>query len=357
MPGRSRASKHKRQQAQAAREAETAPCEPESRSWLPAFVIGSPGRLRISLLAALVISGMLGTWYLARGQSVPATQRAEVDARRAYGYMRKVCELGPRPSGSRAMAEQQKLIADHFTGLGAAVRYQAFDAPHPLSGAPVRMNNIIVTWHPEAKRRVLLACHYDTRPLPDRDPVNPRGRFIGANDGGSGAALLMELAHHLPNIKAAYGVDFVFFDGEELIYVDRGKFFLGSEHFAIEYRRRAPEHKYVAGVLVDMIGDRDLQLYQERHSARLAPAVTRSVWAAAKRLGVREFVPELRHEVEDDHIPLNKIAGIPTCDIIDFDYPYWHTTQDIPENCSGESLAKVGRVLLEWLERPGVEFK
>jgi hypothetical protein len=82
---------------------------------------------------------------------------------------------------------------------------------------------------------------------------------------------------------------------------------------------------------------------------RLAPAVTRSVWDQAKALGVREFQPVERHDVNDDHLPLNEIAGIPTCDIIDFDYAYWHTTLDLPNRCSGESLAKVGRVLLAWL--------
>lgn len=279
-----------------------------------------------------------------------STETSRLDAKRAYGYLVKVCRIGPRPSGSRGMAEQQKLVADHFTELGAEVRFQTFDAAHPINGAPVRMSNIVVSWHPETEERVLLCCHYDTRPYPDRDPHNPRGVFIGANDGASGVALLMELGHHMADLKPTYGVDFVFFDAEELVYGDFGEYFVGSEHFAREYRDNPPPYRYHYGVLVDMIGDRTLTLYQERFSLNYAEDVTNHLWSIGRRLGIREFIPREKWEVRDDHIPLNEIARIPTCDIIDFDYPYWHTTQDLPSKCSGASLVKVGRVLLAWLE-------
>lgn len=275
------------------------------------------------------------------------------DPERAFGYLTKICDLGPRISGSQGMERQQQLIADHFTRLKAQVRFQSFDAPHPVSRVPVRMNNIVVSWHPEARERVLLACHYDTRPHADRDP-NPnlaaRGTFLGANDGASGVALFMELGQHLPKIKPTYGVDFVFFDGEELVYGERDPYFLGSEAFARSYRDEPPRHKYVCGALVDMIGDKDLRLYQEKNSLRFAPEVTKSIWKTARRLGVREFIARAEYDVRDDHLPLNEIADIPTCDIIDFDYPHWHTTRDVPAACSGASLAKVGRVLLAWLQ-------
>jgi Zn-dependent M28 family amino/carboxypeptidase len=181
------------------------------------------------------------------------------------------------------------------------------------------------------------------------DAVDPRGKFVGANDGASGVALLMELGQLMPGVKAGCGVDFIFFDGEEYVFGKQGKYFLGSTHFATEHRDRPPAHRYRAGVVIDMIGDKDLQIYQEANSVRLAPEVTRSVWDAARRAGVNEFIASTKHEVNDDHLPLNEIAGIPTCDLIDFDYPYWHTTRDLPSRCSGESLAKVSRVLLEWL--------
>jgi glutaminyl-peptide cyclotransferase len=275
-----------------------------------------------------------------------------LDANRAFGYLQKICRIGPRPSGSHGMSEQQTLLTDHFSRLGAQIGYQSFDAVNPLNGTPVRMANLIVSWHPKMTDRVLLACHYDTRPFPDRDRRNPRGVFLGANDGASGVALLMELGNHMQDLPVTRGVDFVFFDGEELVVQDQGKYFLGSTFFAQQYRDSPPPHRYAAGVLLDMVGDRDLDLFPEKTSLRLAPGVTRSVWAAAKSLKIREFHATPRHEISDDHVPLNEIARIPTCDVIDFDYPYWHTTQDVASHCSGESLAKVGRVLVRWLTLP-----
>jgi glutaminyl-peptide cyclotransferase len=274
------------------------------------------------------------------------------DGARAYGYLQKICRIGRRPSGSRGMSEQQTLLAEHFTRLGAEVSYQSFDAADPLSGQPVRMANLIVTWNPKATDRVLVCCHYDTRPYPDRDRRNPRGLFVGANDGASGVALLMELGNQMHDLHPSRGVDFVFFDGEELVYQNQGKYFLGSTYFAQQYHDGAPPYRYAAGVLLDMVGDKDLDLFPEKTSVRLAPGVTHAIWAVAKGLKIREFHPTPRHEVSDDHIPLNEIAHIPTCDVIDFDYPYWHTAMDVPSRCSGESLAKVGRVLMRWLTLP-----
>ena len=288
-----------------------------------------------------------------KAQAAAETALPELDANRAFAYLTKICEIGPRISGSEGMEKQQQLISEHFSKLKVQVRFQSFETPNPVTGAPVRMSNMIVSWDPAATRRVLLACHYDTRPYADRDP-NPRlasqGKFIGANDGASGVALFMELGHHLARIKPSYGVDFVFFDGEELVYGERDPYFLGSEYFAKDYRDKPPKYEYVCGVLVDMIGDKNLQLYEEINSLEYAPQVTESIWKTAKRLGVKEFVAKPKHDVRDDHWSLNKIAKIPTCDIIDFDYPHWHTTRDLPAACSGESLAKVGRVLLAWLE-------
>lgn len=273
-----------------------------------------------------------------------------IDAKRAFGYLVTICRIGSRVSGSSGMADQQKLVAEHFRQQGAQVAFQKFEVPHPQTGQPVRMNNIIVSWHPEAKERVLLGCHYDTRPFPDQDPDPARsGKFIGANDGASGVALFMELAHHMQNLKPTYGVDFVLFDGEELVYARGDKYFLGSEHFAFQYRDHPPAYRYVCGVVVDMIADKNLNILQEQNSLKYAPELTKSIWNTARRLKVKEFVAKVGYEIQDDHLPLNNIARIPTCDIIDFDYPHWHRSTDIPANCSEASLAKVGSVLLQWL--------
>lgn len=307
------------------------------------LVAQSGGLIAVTVLSVIVTAG----------DSPRSGPRTVMDSKRAFDYLSQVCKLGPRISGSAAMEKQQSLIAEHFDKHGAKVQFQSFDAAHPLTREPVRMANIIVSWQPDAKERVLLACHYDTRPHADRDP-NPqfaaRGTFLGANDGASGVALFMEMAHQMKSIEPKYGVDFVFFDGEELVYGENDPYFLGSEHFAKTYRDKPPAHRYICGVLVDMVGGKNLKVYFETNSLKFAPDLTRSIWASAKQLGVSEFIPREKHEVRDDHLPLNETARIPTCDLIDFDYRHWHTTQDIPANCSGESLAKVGRVLLTWLQ-------
>ncbi len=287
--------------------------------------------------------------------------RIPFDGRQAFTNLAAICEFGPRPSGSAGMAAQQKMLSEHFTRLGGRVTMQSFDVRHPEDGSRVTMSNMIVQWHPERKDRILLCAHYDTRPFPDEDPENPRGVFIGANDGASGVAVLCELGRHMPKLESRYGVDFVLFDGEEFLFDkrrDADLYFLGSTHFARDYAGRPPGHRYHYGVLLDMVGDKDLHLYQERNSWRLARGLVRDIWGTAARLGVKEFRPRLRHAIRDDHLPLNQIAGIPSCDIIDLDYPYpgarqqyWHTEADTPDKCSALSLARVGWVLHEWLKQ------
>ena len=290
-----------------------------------------------------------------------AQEPSQVQGERAFRYLKSVCEIGPRISGQPGMVKQQGALKKHFEDLGAKVAFQHFTVKNPLGGGRVNLANLIVRWHPDREKRILLCCHYDTRPFPDSDRVNPQGRFIGANDGGSGVALLAELGHHVGTLEGDYGVDFVFFDGEEFVY-DRRRdpMFLGSTWFAQQYADKKFDARYEFGILVDMIGDSDLQIYFEGNSLGYARRLTRSIWGVAKDLGVREFVPKKRHVIKDDHLPLNSIARIETCDIIDFDFPnpqlgniYWHTQQDVIENCSGDSLEKVGRVLLEWLRRLG----
>jgi Zn-dependent M28 family amino/carboxypeptidase len=217
------------------------------------------------------------------------------------------------------------------------------------------MENIVAAWHPDRKRRVVIGAHFDTRPHPDREPdLRKRGQpFLGANDGASGVAVLMELAQIIEELKTTVGVDFVCFDGEELVYgEDHGDYFLGSTHFAQEYRKTRGEMRYVAAIVIDMVGDRQLEIYPDEVSMRESPSLVREVWGIARRLGASGFKTGRSHDIRDDHLPLLD-AGIPAIDIIDFDYgprnSYWHTTEDTPDKCSAASLAQVGRVLAEWL--------
>lgn len=279
------------------------------------------------------------------------------DGRQAYDYLKLICALGRRPSGSPGMAKQQELLTKHFEQLEATVTLQQFDVRHPNDGSRVTLSNMIVEWHPDRQQRILLCAHYDTRPYPDQDRRNPRGTFIGANDGASGVAVLMEMGRHMRGLDGPYGVDFVLFDAEEFVFdAKRDKYFLGSEYFARQYATRPPEHRYRAGVLLDMVGDKHLDFYQERNSMYHARSIVNGIWNTANRLGVREFIRRPGHEIRDDHLALNRTARIPTCDIIDFDYPrprapsYWHTEADTPDKCSALSLAKVGWVVVEWLK-------
>jgi glutaminyl-peptide cyclotransferase len=314
-----------------------------------------PCLLVIAAIASITVAP-LKVWDIERlavagEQPARANKAFNPNEVRAFNSLKQICDFGPRPSGSEGMQKQQEFLKERFSELGGQVAFQDFDVAHPKKGTPVRMRNLIVSWQPKAKERVLLCCHYDTRPYPDRDTFRPKGTFLGANDGASGVALFLEMAHAMPNLQPTYGVDFVLFDGEEFIFErDGGKYFLGSEHFAKQYRDRPPSHRYVCGVLVDMIGDKNLTIYQECNSLKFAPAITRSIWETARTLGVKEFIAQPKHKLDDDHIPLNEIAKIPTTDLIDFDYPAWHTTRDKPSECSGASLVKVARVLLAWLE-------
>lgn len=151
----------------------------------------------------------------------------------AYDYLKQLCALGPRPSGSQGMAAQQKLLTEHFTRLGGKVSLQRFQTRHPVDGSTVPLANLIVEWHPDRTERILLCAHYDTLPYPMMDRENPRGVFVGANDGASGVAILMELGCDMPGLSPPYGVDFVFFDAEEFLFIRRGPIFLARSTLPI----------------------------------------------------------------------------------------------------------------------------
>ena len=312
-------------------------------------------RKTVGALIAAAVAGIAFTTAIMWPAPGRAEELAEFSGRQAFAHLETICELGPRPSGSAAMVQQRALLAKHFRAAGGAVAGQAFQIRDRRSGAPVHMENLIVEWHPDRLDRVLIGAHYDTRPFPDRDLTNPKGTFVGANDGASGVALLMELARAMPTLPGTVGVDFVLFDAEEYVVAPRDPYFLGStffaRHYAGEQQGGRQPHRYRCGVIVDMVADRDLEICQEQQSVSwpdTAPVVD-AIWAVAARRGVRQFVPRPKYTVEDDHVPLRMIGRIPTCDIIDFDYPHWHTSDDTPRQCCAESLEAVGGVLLEWL--------
>jgi glutaminyl-peptide cyclotransferase len=319
------------------------------------------------LVPVAVAAGLAGTIVplLTRTRTVQATEAMlldspPIDGQRAYGYLKKICEIGPRTAGSAANKRQRQTVADHFAKLGATVTEQPFRRRDPKTRKELAMANLIGSWFPERNQRVVIGAHYDTRPHPDEEVLPERLKlpFIGANDGASGVALLMEIAHHLKDLNTQWGVDLVLFDGEELVYGNNpriGEYFLGSEEFARLYARhvdrKTTKMRYAAGFVLDMVGGRNLQIDQEPNSVHFAPRLMEQVWGVARDLDARSFHVREGREVMDDHLALNK-AGIPTIDLIDFNYPFWHKANDLPENCSADSLAEVGRVVTGWLTIP-----
>src|SRR5436190_4595207 len=194
------------------------------RLWIGALVAG------ICLLLGIVILNNPSAW----SQRPPAgglkLENIPFDGERAFEHLRAICSLGPRVSATQKMVEQQKYLQAHFEKCGGEVQLQEFVVKHPEFGADVTLANMIVRWHPEKKERILLCTHYDTRPYADNDPdrrlQKKAGVFLGANDGASGPALFCEMAESMKDLPCKYGVDFVLFDGEELIFdKDRDPYF------------------------------------------------------------------------------------------------------------------------------------
>lgn len=265
------------------------------------------------------------------------------DAPRAFRDLIAQTEFGPRVPGTDAHRRCADWLRLQMSGLADSLWDQPFVVMIPETTDSPTMNNIIARFGRHDPRRILLAAHWDTRPLADMDPdpANRLRSLAGANDGASGVAVLLEIARALKERPPGIGVDIVFFDAEDGgEYGSEKGWCLGSYHFAAHL----PAH-YEWAVVVDMVGDSDLALYKEAHSLRYAPEVVERIWKAAADAAEKAFRPERETEIFDDHMPL-LMQGVPAADIIDIRYPYWHTSQDTPDKCSAASLAAVGRVLL-----------
>ena len=284
---------------------------------------------------------------------------AKFDSERALKYLKQICDIGPRISASEGMKKQQELIEKHFKDHGATVTRQEFKARQLSRKEDTPMVNLIISWHPNKERRVILCSHYDTRPIADQEPNrnNWNKPFVSANDGTSGVAFFMELAHHMKDLKCEFGVDFVLFDGEEYVFETNAlgggdKYFFGSDHFATDYvkTKATRKHRYEAALLFDLFAGKDAVLKVEQYSFAGAPKLVDQVWGVAKSIGAKSFRYEGGPEVQDDHLALLRV-GIPAIDIIDFDYPHWHKLTDTPDKVSGAQLAEVSNVVTVWLQK------
>lgn len=282
---------------------------------------------------ARTIRGLVTAALLLLAACAPAQPRT-FSGDQAYAHVLEQCGLGPRPTGSPAHRAAGDAIIAHLRQWEWAVETQEFT----YQDTPIR--NII--GRAGSGPVIIVGAHYDTRRAADmEDPSQP---VLGANDGASGTAVLMELARALDKDRLQNEVWLTFFDAEDNGNLDGWEWCVGSTYMA-EHLTVRPE----AVVVVDMVGDADQQFYFDHNSD---PALLQELWQIAATLGYTEtFIAEYRWAVYDDHVPFAR-RGIPAADIIDLDYPYWHTTRDTPDKVSPQSLERVGRVLEVWLENP-----
>lgn len=261
------------------------------------------------------------------------------DGNQALDFAASQMQFGDRPTGSQALRDTADYILSTLGGFGWVTDVQPF-VYQDTDG-----QNLVGKKGPDGAPVILLGAHYDTRRQADQDPQNPDQPVPGANDGASGVAVLLELARVLDFDLIDYQVWLVFFDAEDNGNLDGWEYIAGSTIFA-EQMQVTPA--YV--IIVDMIGDADQQVYLERNSDAV---LQNHLFAVAHGLGYQDsFIPEYKYGMLDDHTPFARL-GIPAVDLIDFDYPYWHTTEDTLDKLSAESLERVGRVLEAHLELGG----
>jgi len=276
---------------------------------------------------------------LALQTSAPAT----FDSNRAWEHLRRMVALGPRPAGSPAIENTRKYIKEQLAASGLTAAEQAWDDRTPLG--MVHMVNLIATIPGASRNRLIIAGHYDTKKFREFP-------FVGANDGGSSAAFLIELARVLKTRSNALTIEILFLDGEEAVLEWQGNdHTYGSRHYVEAAKRDGSLASLKAMILVDMIGDRDLKIRRDLNSTGW---LTNLIWETARTRQLSAYFINESTQIEDDHEEFLR-AGIPAVDIIDLDYPAWHTAADTLDAVSARSLQVVGDVLLAAL--PQIETR
>ena len=278
--------------------------------------------------------------------------RPTFDATRAFKDLETQVAFGPRVPGSEGHSRQLAWMESRLLELADTVFLEPFEHV-TADGHELSLTNIVARFGPDDGGRILLLTHWDTRPWADRSPDEAdRDKPVpGANDGASGTAVLLELARMFKEQSPPGGVDLLFSDGEDY-GPGTEDMFLGARHYV---REGAGEDSPAFAVLLDMVGDADPRFPAEAYSIESAPQIVQRVWGIAADLGYRRYFPlDETVRVIDDHVQLND-AGIPTIDVIDFDYGpgnrFWHTLRDTPENTSAQTLMMVGDVVAEVVYR------
>jgi glutaminyl-peptide cyclotransferase len=303
-----------------------------------------PGRLRISALSALSV---LSALFACKEKPRPPK---EFEGTTAFGYIEQQVAFGPRIPGTPAHQKMAQWLDSLLRQRADTVIVQSWNHV-TAKGDTLPLKNFIARFNTAAEKRVLMLAHWDSRPVSDSPRSRDPGRPVpGANDGGSGVALLLGVADVLKRTPSTIGVDLLFVDGED--YGDFTKtpedVLIGSRYYGAH---QLPGPKPLYAVLFDLVADKELQLYQEGNSLIGAPEVVNLVWDTAKDLGYAGyFVSSPRHTLVDDHIELQK-GGIRAIDVVDFDYPAWHTPDDTIDKVSAGSLQVVGDVAMALIRR------
>jgi glutaminyl-peptide cyclotransferase len=271
----------------------------------------------------------------------------------AYKLLKKQCDFGPRPLGTPAHEATADFLLAQTKKYADMALEQKFVYDSPSRHREYNGRNIIGVFGKNRKRWIILLSHYDTRPTADEEVNAAKARqpIIGADDGASGCAVMIELARMFHEKPPQVGVVMMFVDGEDF-GPSPDEMFLGAKEFAQNWRQALKPvnglSKIEFGILLDMIGDKDLQIHKEGFSVQRAPKIVDKVWSAASELGYGKYFesgePGIRDTIMDDHQALLAV-DIPCIDVIDFNYAYWHTLEDTPDKCSAESLQVVGDVM------------
>ncbi len=276
---------------------------------------------------------------------------------RAMHWLEWQCSLGPRVPGTEAHATFRAGVAALADSLGLRHREDRFRAVTPLDGQEHDLANIVISAGPDGGPRIWFAAHWDCRAFADQDPDPARRRdpVMGANDGASGVAVLLHLAEILAADPPAIGVDLLLFDAEDQGLSGQPRTYcIGSERMAAGwggFTSPLPPERPLGLILLDMVGERGVEIPMEGTSLRYAPGWTRRIFDRAAELGLDVFRARPGRAAHDDHVPFLRL-GIPALDLIDFDYPEWHTVSDVPEACDPRGLEQSGTLLLDLVRRP-----
>ena len=284
-------------------------------------------------ILGLLLLAILG-WYAYKTLVQPDSNTGTFDGQRAYSDVLTQVSFGPRVPGTAGHDQIRAWMRSELESAGWQVEEQESESMgHLVRNIVAKRNN--------KPPQLIIGAHYDSRMYADQDadPSNRTKPVPAANDGASGVAVLIELARSLP--KDSPPVWLVFFDAEDNGRIEGWDWILGSREF-VKNNPVQPQ----AVVVIDMIGDADLNIYKEQSSSQ---TLTDEIWKTAQSLGHEDkFIDSYKYSMLDDHTPFLE-AGIPAVDIIDFDYPFWHTSQDTPDKVSAESLKVVGDTLLAWV--------